>query len=136
VAGIEEVSKQQSDKTGNLIRRSQNKEQKMNNSRKTIAVWAFPLSVASLAAAGHAPARECLQAHAEIVSALTATGCTSSIGLCTAGTIDGNRGLNGTTFFTVDSAAPGPSTAPNLGATISYRGVPCWRLLALRREMP
>lgn len=70
-----------------------------------------------------AKAKDCKQVSAQIISSLTKTGCTSPVGLCTAGTIDGNRGLDGSTFFTVDSTAPGPSTAANAAATISYSGV-------------
>lgn len=73
-------------------------------------------------AAGAASADECKQVHAQIVSD-PIFGCASSpIGLCTSGTIAGNQGLNGSTFFTGDSAAAGPATAPNPAATISYSG--------------
>lgn len=70
-----------------------------------------------------ASAKGCKQIDAQIISSETTTGCTSPVGLCTAGKIDGNHGLNGTTFFTADSTAPGPSTAPDPAATISYDGV-------------
>src|SRR5207237_4686119 len=37
--------------------------------------------------------------------------------------IDRQQGLNGTAFFTADSIAAGPSTAPNALAAVSYSGV-------------
>jgi len=70
-----------------------------------------------------AKATECKQLHAQIISTPTSTGCTSPVGLCTAGTIQGNQGLHGTTFYTMTSIAPGPSTAPNPADTISFSGV-------------
>ena len=66
-------------------------------------------------------ATKCKRIRAQIVSSLTTTGCTSPIGHCTEGEIEGNRGLNGTTSFIGESAAAGPSTAPE--GTISYSGV-------------
>lgn len=73
--------------------------------------------------AGAAHADECKLVRAQIVSN-PILGCpTSPIGLCTSGTIEGNHGLHGSTSFTADSAAPGPGTAPNAAATISYSGV-------------
>jgi hypothetical protein len=72
---------------------------------------------------GHGNAAECKPVHAEIISKPYVTGCMSPVKLCTAGTIDGNRGLEGTTSFIGDSiVTPGPSTAPNSQATISYSG--------------
>lgn len=70
-----------------------------------------------------ATAKECKQIHAEIVSSSTTAGCTSPIGLCTSGTIDGNFGLDGTTYLTTDSFAPGPNTAPKAPNVFSYSGV-------------
>jgi hypothetical protein len=71
---------------------------------------------------GHGQAAECKPIHAEIISKPYVTGCMSPVKLCTAGTMDGNRGLEGTTSFIGHSIAPGPSTAPNPQATISYSG--------------
>lgn len=89
---------------------------------KSFLIMALSIAVASGLTTG-AKATECKQIHAQIISSQTTTGCSSPIGLCTAGNIDGNQGLSGSTFFTGDSAAPGPSTAPNAAATISYSGV-------------
>jgi len=66
-------------------------------------------------------AAKCKRIYAQVVSSLTTTGCTSPIGHCTEGEIEGNHGLNGTTSFIGESAAAGPITAPE--GTISYSGV-------------
>jgi hypothetical protein len=90
---------------------------------KTNKTTGIGLSLAmNLILVGHGHAAECKPVHAEIISTPYVTGCTSPVGLCTEGTIDGNRGLEGTTSFIGDSIAPGPSTAPNSQATISYSG--------------
>lgn len=68
-------------------------------------------------------AGDCKPIRAEIVSAATTAGCTSPIGLCTTGTIDGNHGLEGSTYLTTDSFAPGPDTAPNRATMFSYSGL-------------
>jgi hypothetical protein len=44
-------------------------------------------------------------------------GCTSPNNFCTAGTVRGNHGLNGTTYFRMDGAVRGPATAPGSIAT-------------------
>ena len=69
-----------------------------------------------------AGANECKQIHAEITSSSTSVGCLSPIGLCTSGTIEGNFGLDGTTYLTTDSFAPGPATAPKAPNVFSYSG--------------
>ena len=46
--------------------------------------------------------------------------CTSPVAFCSAGTIDGNFGLDGTTFFSVDGVASTPAQAPG---TSSYTGI-------------
>lgn len=68
-------------------------------------------------------AAKCKRIYAQVVSSLTTTGCTSPIGHCTEGEIEGNHGLNGTTSFIGESAAAGPNTAPDPEDTISYSGV-------------
>jgi hypothetical protein len=90
---------------------------------KTNRTTGISLSLAmNLILVGYGHAAECKPVYAEIISAQYVTGCTSPVGLCTAGTIDGNRGIEGTTSFIADSTALGPSTAPNPRATISYSG--------------
>lgn len=68
-------------------------------------------------------AAECKQISAQIISNPITAKCTSSVNLCTTGIIDGNQGLSGTTFFTADSIADGPTTAPDAPATISFSGL-------------
>lgn len=94
----------------------------MRAPQQSMAVVGFAACVFAFTA-GAAHADECKPVHASIV-ANPIFGCpTSPIGLCTSGAIEGNHGLRGSTFFTADSAAPGPGTAPNAAATISYSGV-------------
>lgn len=69
------------------------------------------------------PEKKCKKVQARIVAAPLLTGCTSPFGLCTAGTIEGNQGLNGTTAFVADGITPSPATAPDGPATIAYSGV-------------
>jgi hypothetical protein len=66
---------------------------------------------------------QCKKVVAQIIAAPLTIGCTSPFGLCTAGTIDGNQGLDGTTRFVADGITPSPSTAPDGAATIAYSGV-------------
>src|SRR5581483_9458579 len=53
----------------------------------------------------------------------TTEGCTSPVGLCTAGKVEGNLGLDGTTSFAADALASGPATALNATVTFSYSGI-------------
>lgn len=87
-----------------------------------IRIFVLLLSAGSCISA-IAMAKDCKQIHAEITSSSTTAGCTSPIGLCTAGAIDGNFGLDGTTYLTTDSFAPGPTTAPKAPNVFSYSGV-------------
>lgn len=93
----------------------------MKNIGRLMILTAFHLLAATFMS--EAKAAECKQIHAQITSAQITTMCTSPVNLCTAGTIDGNQGLNGTTFFTMDSIAAGPLTAPDAPATISFSGL-------------
>jgi hypothetical protein len=70
------------------------------------------VSVASPALAG-----ECKKIHATIVDAQVTEGCTSPNRFCAAGSVKGNHGLNGTTYFVMDGAVRGPATAPGSLAT-------------------
>jgi hypothetical protein len=98
------------------------KEQNMQSLSKFVVLSAFLVST-GLVIAITAQAEECKQIHAQVVVAQTTTNCDSPVNLCTEGTIDGNQGLHGTTFFRADSLAAGPSTAPDAASTISYSGV-------------
>jgi hypothetical protein len=60
---------------------------------------------------------QCKAVHAEIIDASSPEGCTSTFNFCAAGTVEGNRGLNGTTYFVLDGVAEGPTTAPGFTAT-------------------
>lgn len=70
------------------------------------------VGVASPALADHEQNGECKKIHATIVDAQVTEGCTSPNKFCAAGTVTGNHGLNGTTYFRMDGAVRGPATAP------------------------
>lgn len=95
----------------------------MTNSMPVIQLISCALVTTLLGGADDAVARECKKVHGQVISTPFTIGCTSPVALCTAGTIDGNQGLSGTTTFSADSIAPGPATAPDAPATISYSGV-------------
>lgn len=62
----------------------------------------------------------CKDIRAELHELKTNDNCNSPVAFCSAGTIDGNFGLDGTTFFSVDGAASTPPEAPG---TSSYTGM-------------
>lgn len=62
----------------------------------------------------------CKKIHGRIVDAQVTEGCTSPNGFCAAGIVKANHGLNGTTYFRMDSAARGPATHPG---SISTSGI-------------
>jgi len=64
--------------------------------------------------------RFCREIRAELHELKTNDNCTSPVSFCSAGTIDGNYGLDGTTFFSVDGVASTPTQAPG---TSSYTGI-------------
>jgi hypothetical protein len=65
-------------------------------------------------------AQRCKPVHADVQEVVTRENCTSPLNFCTKGTIDGNHGLEGTTFFSVEGGAATPPTSPG---TRSYSGV-------------
>lgn len=75
------------------------------------------LSPAHLALADSGHSDGCHRVRAEIIDAPTTEGCTSPNAFCAAGTVRGNLGLNGTTYFTLDGAVRGPASAPGFLAT-------------------
>jgi hypothetical protein len=85
---------------------------------------AIGLTVALLGAATVSYADDdkafCRDIRAELHELKTNDNCTSPLAFCSAGTIDGNFGLDGTTFFNVDGAAATPPEAPG---TSSYTGI-------------
>jgi hypothetical protein len=60
---------------------------------------------------------KCKKVRAEIVDVQVTAGCTSPNGFCAEGTVEGNHGLSGTTYFRMDGAVRGPATAPGSIAT-------------------
>lgn len=77
-----------------------------------------PLSLLLIAfVASPTLASECKKIHATIIDAQVTEGCTSPNNFCAAGTVKGNHGLNGTTYFVMDGAVRGPATAPGSVAT-------------------
>jgi hypothetical protein len=60
---------------------------------------------------------KCKKIQGTIVDVQVTEGCTSPNGFCAAGTVKGNHGLNGTTYFRMDGAVLGPATAPGTVAT-------------------
>jgi hypothetical protein len=75
--------------------------------------------VSLLAAIAAAPAlyAQCKKVNALIIDSSAPNGCTSPFNFCAAGTVEGNRGLNGTTYFVLDGVAAGPATAPGFNST-------------------
>jgi hypothetical protein len=55
---------------------------------------------------------KCKKIRAEIVDVPVTEGCTSPNRFCVAGTVEGNHGFHGTTYFRMDGAVRGPATAP------------------------
>src|SRR5690349_2530008 len=66
------------------------------------------------------PRQLCRDIFAELHELKTDVGCTSPLFFCSAGTIEGNFGLNGTTFFSVDGSAATPPESPG---TSSFTGI-------------
>lgn len=62
-------------------------------------------------------ADECKKIHGTIVDVQVIEGCTSPNKFCAEGTVTGNHGLNGTTYFVMDGAVRGPATLPGSLAT-------------------
>jgi hypothetical protein len=77
------------------------------------------LLCAESASAGGA-ANRCKAVHADVQETVTTENCMSPVPFCTRGTIDGNHGLEGTTFFSLDGGAATPPTSPGIR---SYSGV-------------
>jgi hypothetical protein len=88
---------------------------------KTLRRFVLPLlTCVALASPAFAAADEndgCVKIRARILDAQVTDGCTSPNGFCAAGTVTGNHGLNGTTFFTLDGFVPGPASAPGSFST-------------------
>src|SRR5438876_10378020 len=90
---------------------------------KTSAAIAAGIAMFCTAASAYADPTEervfCREIRAELHELKTNDNCMSPVGFCAAGTIDGNFGLDGTTFFSVDGVAGTPAESPG---TSSYTG--------------
>lgn len=91
---------------------------------KEYSRFLLALSVTAMTVGGASPALadsggdvKCKKIRAEIVDVQVTAGCTSPNGFCAEGTVEGNHGLNGTTYFRMDGAVRGPATAPGSIAT-------------------
>jgi hypothetical protein len=84
-----------------------------------LSAWAvFPsLPGVSAAASSEEPEGRCLRIRAVIVDSSAPAGCTSPFHFCALGTIQGNHGLRGITYFVLDGVAPPPATAPGFVMT-------------------
>lgn len=80
---------------------------------KTLLACTLFLAAAQ-AAAAHP---QCRTIRGVIHDMQVTAGCTSPNGFCAEGTVDANRGFNGTTRFVMDGAVRGPATAPTTLAT-------------------
>ncbi|HTU67295.1 MAG TPA: hypothetical protein VMF52_15200 [Steroidobacteraceae bacterium] len=88
-----------------------------------LTVVAATLGASSAAFATHPapePRQICREIRAVIHELKTDIGCASPLNFCSAGTINGNFGLKGTTFFSVDGSAETPAQSPG---TSSFSGV-------------
>jgi len=73
--------------------------------------FALLMSVASCGAfATELTGQSCRPVHALLIESRDTENC--QVSFCNSGTIEGNRGLNGTTHLELDGGAPGPDTAP------------------------
>jgi hypothetical protein len=68
---------------------------------------------------------ECKPIHADLVEMPATTGCDAGESSCFLGTVDGNRGLRGTTHFKGDASGTAPSTSPG---SLPYSGPFQYRL--------
>jgi hypothetical protein len=87
----------------------------MNNSSRLHAF--LGLAVYGLGASLANADQSCRAVHAVIVDKSAPVNCASPYFFCAAGTVDGNLGLDGTTYFVLDGAVAPPATAPGFGVT-------------------
>lgn len=84
---------------------------------KTLIASSLVIAMLLCVGAASASHPHCRQIRGVINDIQVTDGCTSPNGFCAAGTVDGNRGFRGTTYFVMDSAVRGPATAPVTLAT-------------------
>ncbi len=89
-------------------------------STATTSLFGLLLCAASASASAGEAASRCKNVHADVQEVVTSENCTSPLNFCTKGTIDGNHGLEGTTFFSVEGGAATPPTSPGVR---SYSGL-------------
>jgi len=78
---------------------------------------AFLLAVSACGVAGAHERNNCREVHALIVDKSAPADCPSPYRFCAAGTVEGNRGLNGTTYFVLDGVGTPPTTGPGFNVT-------------------
>lgn len=84
---------------------------------KSLTATSFALAALLAAGAADASHPRCRTIRGVITDMQVTDGCTSPNGFCAAGTVDGNRGFHGTTYFVMDGAVRGPASAPGTLAT-------------------
>jgi hypothetical protein len=78
---------------------------------------ALLLAVTACGGLANANDQRCRKVVALIIDRSAPIGCTSPYRFCAAGTVEGNRGLNGTTYYVMDGRGTPPETA--LGFNVS-----------------
>jgi hypothetical protein len=81
---------------------------------------AFLLALSACGGVANAHDRDrnnCREVRALIVDTSAPVDCPSPYRFCAAGTVEGNRGLNGTTYFVLDGVGTAPVTAPGFNVT-------------------
>ena len=81
---------------------------------------AFLLALSACCSMANAHDRDrnnCREVRALIVDTSAPADCPSPYRFCAAGTVEGNRGLNGTTYFVLDGVGTAPLTAPGFNVT-------------------
>lgn len=91
----------------------------MNLRKRFATVLAVSASL-TMGAAAQETGPTCKAVHADLVEDRATTECRPGHASCFLGSVDGNHGLRGTTYFRAESGAAGPSTSPGW---ISYSGV-------------
>jgi len=87
----------------------------MKNSSRLHAL--LGLAACALGASVANAGQNCRAVHALIIDKSAPVNCASPYFFCAAGTVDGNLGLDGTTYFVLDGAVAPPATAPGFGVT-------------------
>jgi len=78
---------------------------------------ALLLAVTSCGGLANAHEQRCRPVVALIVDTSAPLNCPSPYRFCAAGTVEGNRGLNGTTYFVLDGVGTAPVSAPGFNVT-------------------